>query len=385
MLVLAQGGRSMATANRRVRPRAARSSGRTAADLAERAKELSCLIAVSRTLADRRRSVPDTLARLVGEIPLGWQVPELAAVRLCWHDREWAAPGFRSTPWSMTEEIRGRAGPIGSIEIAYRERPLPAPAPAFLPEEARLLKAIAERVADVIELKQAEQELGAYQDELRSLASQLAMTEERQRREFATYLHDRIGQELALIKLRLESVRGCAREAEQNRVIDQVCDLAADLLRNTRTLTFEISPPILHELGLAPALEWLADHIRSQHGLPVEVDGEPIASIEEDIKALVFRSTNELLNNVVRHANATSAVIRVRASGRSLRVEVEDDGVGFQPDRVAHAGASGAFGLFSIRERLAYVGGQLELVSTPGKGTRAVIEAPLAAARKRQP
>ena len=76
--------------------------------------------------------------------------------------------------------------------------------------------------------------------------------------------------------------------------------------------------------------------------------------------------------------------IRVRASGRSLRVEVEDDGVGFQPDRVAHAGASGAFGLFSIRERLAYVGGQLELVSTPGKGTRAVIEAPLAAARKRQ-
>ncbi len=377
-------GTAMAAVTRGTRPRAGRSSRRAEVDLAERAKELSCLISVSRVLADRRRSVPDTLARIVDEIPLGWQFPELAAVRLRWHDKEWAAPDFRATPWSMTQEIQGRTGPIGSIEVAYRERPVPAPTSPFLPEEARLLKAIAERVADVIELKEAAHELGAYQDRLRSLASQLAMAEERQRRDIATYLHDHIGQELALIKMRLESVRGCAREDEQNRVIDGVCDLAAGLLQRTRTLTFEISPPILHELGLGPAIEWLADHTRSQHGLPVEVDAEPIPASEEDLSALVFRSTHELLNNVVRHAKAKAAVIRVRAAGRSLRVEVEDDGIGFDPERVARSGASGAFGLFSIRERLAYVGGRLELVSTLGKGTRAVIEAPLATPRKRR-
>lgn len=375
----------MATANRGMRSRAGRSNRRAAPDLAERAKELSCLIAVSRTLADRRRPVPDTLARLVEEIPSGWQFPELAMVRLRWHDQEWAQPGFRPTPWTMTQEIRGRAGAVGSIEVAYRERPpIAASAPPFLPEETRLLKAIAERVADVIELKEAERELGAYQDQLRSLASQLAMTEERQRRDIATYLHDRIGQELALIKMRLESVRGCAREDEHNRVIDQVCALAAEVLQRTRTLTFEISPPILHELGLAPAVEWLADYTRSQHGLPVEVDAEPVPSIEEDIAALVFRSTHELVNNVVRHAKARSAAIRVRVNGRSLRVEVQDDGVGFQPDQIAQAGTSGAFGLFSIRERLAYVGGKLDLVSAPGKGTHAVIEAPLATPRRRR-
>lgn len=375
---------AMAPANRVTHARAASATARAAGDLAERAKELSCLISVSRLLADGRRTVPQTLARLVDAIPLGWQFPKLATVRLRWRDRECAAPGFKTTPWLMTQEILGRAGPIGSIEVAYRKRPVAAPAPAFLPEEARLLKAIAERVADVIELKEAEQELGAYQDRLRSLASQLAMTEERQRRDIATYLHDRIGQELALIKLRLDSVRGCARDDEQNRVIDDVCDLAADIMQRTRTLTFEISPPILHELGLAPAIEWLADHVRAQHGLAVEVDAEPIPAIEEDIKALVFRSTNELLNNVARHAKAKTAVVRVRTAGRLLRVEVEDDGIGFEHERLAPAGATSAYGLFSIRERLAYIGGRLELVSVPGKGTRVSLEAPLARPRRRR-
>ena len=370
-------GTSMTTAKPRTRRRADRTRDRASADLAERAKELRCLIAVSRVLADRGGPLPETLARAIEEIPRGWQFPELAAVRLTWQGRQWTTEGFRTTPWTMAERIRGRSGAVGVIEVAYRTRPVPAPGWRFLPEEVKLLKAIAERVADVIELEAAEHELGAYQDQLRSLASQLAMTEERQRRELATSLHDRIGQELALIKLRLESVRGCARDDAHNQVIDQVCDQAADVLQQTRTLMFEISPPILHELGLGPALEWLADSARSQHGLAVDVLAEAVPPLKEDLKALVFRSTNELLNNVVRHAGARSAVIRLRVADHVLRVEVEDDGRGFRPGAAPPVSADGGFGLFSIRERLAYLGGRLELVSAPGKGTRAIIEAPL--------
>jgi signal transduction histidine kinase len=360
--------------------RVAKSSSRAPADLAERAKELHCLISVSRTLANRRNSVPDALARIVHDIPLGWRFPELAAARVTWRDNEWAARDFRSTAWSMKHEIRIRNGTVGSIEVAYRRRP-PGAAPVFLPEEAQLLEAIAERIADIIELNGAEQELSTYQAQLRSRASQLAITEERERRDIATFLHDRIGQELALIKLKLETLRGCGREDEHNRVIDHVCDLAGDVLRSTRTLTFEVSPPILHELGLVPALEWLADHTRSRHGLAVTVDAQPITPLDDDIKTLVFRSTNELLNNVVRHASATSVMIRVRPVAHALRVEVDDDGRGFQPDRLVHAGA---FGLFSIRERLTHVGGRLELVSAPGEGTRASIVAPLPKRRRRR-
>ena len=300
--------------------RVARSGAPALTDLAERAKELHCLISVSRTLADRRSSVPDALARIVDAIPLGWRFPELATARVTWRDREWVARGFRSTAWSMTHDIRSRNGIVGSIEVAYKKRP-PSTTPVFLPEEAELLEAIAERIADVIELDDAQHALSTYQDQLRSLASQLAITEERERRDIATFLHDRIGQELALVKLKLETLRGCGREDEHNRVIDHVCDLAADVLRSTRTLTFEVSPPILHELGLVPALEWLADHTRSRHGLPITVDAHPIAALEDDIKTLVFRSTNELINNVVRHAGATSVTIRVRTIAHSLRVE----------------------------------------------------------------
>lgn len=349
-------------------------------ELAERTKELTCLIAVSRLLADRRASLSDTVTRVLEELPSGWQFPDLAVVRLAWRDTEHATEGFARTPWMMTQELVGQRGTIGVIEVAYTEHP--GVEPFFLPEESQLVQAIGERIADAIELHSAEAALGTYQDQLRSLASELAITEARQRRDIAAYLHDSIGQELALVKLRLEGLRGRARDDVDNRVIDQVCDLAADVLGKTRTLMFEISPPILHELGLAPALEWLADTLRVQHGTSIEVDAEPVAIVEDDLKGLLFRSTRELLSNVFRHARATTVRVRVRAFEASIRIEVEDDGRGFDTTLVVPAGVSSGFGLFSIRERLAYMGGRLEISSTPGQGTRAVIEAPLATRRQ---
>lgn len=342
-------------------------------ELVERTKELTCLISVSRVLANRELSLSDALARVVEAVPLGWQAPTLAAARLRLHDMEWVAADFAETPWMMIQVISSHGGSVGSIEVAYRAAP--DLDPVFLPEESQLLQAIAERVADLVDLDAAQKAVGTYQNELRSLASQLSITEERERREIATYLHDRIGQELALVKLRMESLRGRAREDADNRTIDQVCETTAEVIRKTRTLMFEISPPILHELGLTPAIEWLADTMRSEHGLSVEVDAEPITAIEEDLRALLFRSTHELLNNVVRHAQARSAVVRVRASATSVRIEVEDDGRGYEP-RVVAVGVTGGFGLFSIRERLAHLGGRLEVFSKVGRGTRAVIEAP---------
>ena len=352
-------------------------------ELAERAKELTCLISVSKLLADRRMSLADKLARVVEEIPLGWQCPAVAAARLRLHDMEWIATTFTRTQWTMTQVVSSQAGPVGTLEVAYTEHP--GVDPVFLPEESQLLQAIGERIADLVELDAAQKALGTYQDELRSLASQLAITEERERREIATYLHDRIGQELALMKLRLESLRGHARDDADNRTIDQVCEIAAGVLAKTRTLMFEISPPILHELGLLPALEWLADTMRAQHGLAVEIDAEPVSVVEEDLRALLFRSTHELLTNVVRHARATKATVLVRAPEGSLRIEVHDDGQGYDPATLPAVGATGGFGLFSIRERLAHIGGHLDMQSGSGRGTRAILEAPVAATRKGRP
>lgn len=346
------------------------------AELVERTKELRCLITVSSVLANRRLTLSDALARIVEEIPRGWQAPALATARLRLNDAEWTSANFEETPWMMAQVIASKGTPIGSIDIAYRIAP--SFDPVFLPEESQLLQAIADRVTDLVELDAAQTALDAYQDELRSLASQLAITEERERRELATYLHDRIGQELALVKLRLENLRGRAKDDVDNQTIDEVCEITAEMIRETRTLMFEISPPILHELGLAPAIEWLADTIRAKHGLTVEVDTEPVTVVEDDLKSLLFRSTRELLNNVVRHAHASTATVRVRASGASVRIEVEDDGRGYEQVRVSPVSAESGFGLFSIRERLAHLGGRLEVFSKVGRGTRAVIEAPAA-------
>jgi len=360
------------------RKRALRAGSDPAEALAERVKELNCLISISQMVTDRHSSIGDILQQVVHEIPWAWRFPDLAWARLRWGDCTWQTPGFRETPWCRQVPIPARSQAGGFVEIGYREAPAIEGGGPFLPEEERLLRAIAERVGDIIDLKEAERELESYQDRLRSLAAQLAMTEERERRHIAVCLHDRIGQGLAVIKLKLENLRGAARDESQNRVIDQLCEVLGAVMQETRALTFEISPPILHELGLVPALEWLADHVQNHFGLPVTVHGEPgAADLDDDVRTLVFRSVNELLNNVVKHARASGASVGVKIGARVLRVSVADDGVGFDPERADRGRATGGFGLFSVRERLAFVGGSLDIASSPGKGTCVTLTAPL--------
>jgi len=355
------------------------------ADLAERVKELDCLLSLSRMLGDRAATLPELLQRVVREIPRAWQYPDLAQARIGWDGQTFTSPGFVETPWSQRARVERRGSEEGFVEIAYSARPPGKGTAPFLPEEERLLRAVAERVEDIVDLKEAERELAEYQDRLRSLAAQLSMTEERERRDLAVGLHDRIGQSLAVLKLKLENLRGVAREDADNRLLDQLGDLVAQVMQETRALSFEISPPILHELGLASALEWLADHVRGHLGLPVEVRcDQPFLPVDGDVRTLVFRSVTELLNNAVKHARARHAEVEAAIEDGWLRVTVRDDGEGFDPTRAAKASTSGGFGLFSVRERLAYVGGSLQIDSAPGCGTRVAIRVPLPPAGRRK-
>lgn len=348
-------------------------------DLAERVKELDCLLSLSRMLGDRSASLSDLLGRVVLEIPRAWQFPADARARLRWNGQTWASPGFVESPWTQQAVIKGRAHAEGVVEIAYRHCPVPEGHDPFLPEEARLLRAIAERVKDIVDLKEVEQELDLYQNRLRSMAAQLSMTEERERRDLAVGLHDRIGQSLAVLKLKLENLRGAARQDEDNRLLDDLCGLLSHVMQETRALSFEISPPILHELGLAPALEWLADHFHGHFGLDVDVQVDPAGlPVDGDVRSLMFRSATELLNNAVKHARARRAEVRAGIEGGWLWLSVRDEGVGFDPARADRSSAAGGFGLFSVRERLEYLGGRLEVDSAPGRGTRVTLWAPLA-------
>jgi signal transduction histidine kinase len=162
--------------------------------------------------------------------------------------------------------------------------------------------------------------------------------------------------------------------------------LLEQTLEDTRTLTFELSPPILYELGLVAALQWLGEQMSRQCGLRITVDGVPPATsaaaaardaIGEDLRSLLFRSVRELLINVIKHADASAVRISVRDVDRGVRITVADDGSGFNPAVVAKGRAPGGFGLFSMRMRLEDFGGKVEISSIPDAGTRVTLSAPI--------
>ena len=233
---------------------------------------------------------------------------------------------------------------------------------------------------DITERKKAEQELLDDQAQLKSLASQLTLAEERERRRIASELHDQISQSLVISKMKLEALCKSGYGKELDKALDEVCNSLGQTIADTRSLTFDLSPPILYELGFEAAVaEWLTGQIRDKHGIKTEFedDGQP-KPLDDDIRVLLFRNVRELLINVVKHANAQNVKVSIRKVGKQIRVSVEDDGVGFDPAKVASMAAKRAeFGLFSIRERLEESGGHLEIESELSHGSRITMFAPL--------
>jgi PAS domain S-box-containing protein len=231
-------------------------------------------------------------------------------------------------------------------------------------------------ITDVTERRDAERRLRAYQDELRQMAVDVQLVEERERRRIASELHDQVGQALALALLKLSSARDAVAGAPRAD-LDEAVALIDQSVARTRTLIFDLSPPVLHDLGLPQALTWLAEDVERRHGLRVELTDEGLDAALDDASAtLVFRAVRELLTNVWKHARTASATVTLRRSGACCEVEVEDKGLGFE---VAGHGLqySSGYGLFSVREQIARLGGAVAISSAPGHGTRVGVRVPL--------
>jgi len=231
------------------------------------------------------------------------------------------------------------------------------------------------------QLQASQQQLLAYQAQLKSLASQLTLTEEHQRHQIATELHATIGQSLVSSKLQLDALRASLPSgSDLAGTLEQVTNLLKESIQQTRTLVFDLSSPVLYELGFETAVaDWLDEQIRQKHRIKTkfEDDGQP-KPIDNNIRVLLFRDVRELLINVVKHAHATKVKVSISKSGSRIEVSVEDDGWGFDPKKVTATGTKkGGFGLFSIRERLEQLGGRIEIKSAPGCGCKVTMIAPL--------
>ena len=216
--------------------------------------------------------------------------------------------------------------------------------------------------------------------QLRALTMELTTTEERERQAIAHELHDGLCQAHALAKLKLSELNheDCQRWAELKPQITAIETLIDQADQVARSLSLQLSPAALQALGLVPALEWLADEIRRTYGLQVNVlSDEAPRQIDEVMRNPLFRATRELLINVAKHAKVATVDVVVKQVADQLVVSVTDAGVGFVVDPGSLPSDKGGYGLFSVRERIGFIGGDMQIDSHPGDGTVVVLTVPL--------
>jgi two-component system sensor histidine kinase UhpB len=233
-------------------------------------------------------------------------------------------------------------------------------------------------VYDITEQKKAEDEIRENQRALRALTAELQLVEERERRQIAQDLHDSIGQILAFSGRELKTLQKSLPD-KTAKSLQEITSQLDGAVEQVRTLSFDLSPSTLYDLGFEVAVEDLVDRISIERKIRCHFKNcqspKPLA---DDVKVLLYRSVRELLINAAKHANAGLVKVSLLRSSSDIYIKVEDDGQGFNVS-VLNGSSKKArgFGIFSIRERLKHIGGYLKIESTEGKGTSAILVAPL--------
>ncbi len=232
-------------------------------------------------------------------------------------------------------------------------------------------------IQDITVSKEQQRQIEADRQQLESLTEELLLIEERQRRQIATTLHDSIGQSLVFAKRELSVLLQRAAPETQDS-LRQICEQVADAIKQTRDLTFELSPSTLYTFGLKAAVEELAEQFSECESFACRVEcAEERMPLAEQVEAMLYRAIRELLVNVAKHAGAGRVVIALTHDERNVTITVRDDGKGFDTAVLNGHSRERGFGLFSVRERLTRIGGKFSVESTTGRGTKITLTVPL--------
>jgi signal transduction histidine kinase len=219
---------------------------------------------------------------------------------------------------------------------------------------------------------------------MRRLASQVIRAQDQERSRIARELHDSTAQTLTAIVLQLSAASRDSADPAMAARLEEIKTMAGSALEEVRTLSHTVHPRVLDDLGLVPALRWLARHSHESTGIPIAVsESGETGAIPPAVASVLYRVAQEALGNALRHAAPRAVSITVRAGPSAATLEVVDDGRGF--DLAAAEATRRGLGLFSMRERVALVDGSLELYTEPGRGTRVVASVPLALAPVERP
>jgi signal transduction histidine kinase len=291
-------------------------------------------------------------------------------------------------PWLQELSTAGHAA-MASLPITSGDRTLGrllvlSREPYFLNHECMaLLKQLAADMAYLLKRRHDlgpactdQDEAGASRMLVRGLVDQLQVVREDERQLIARELHDELGQSLSALKLDilgLEHSMG-TDEAKCAARLAHMKTLISDALAETHRIVAAKRPLILEERGLAQAIEWLAGEFRKRTGVSCEATIDPtVSECAEAVSTAAFRSVQECLTNISRHAAAKTVLISVRHTGRALSICVVDDGLGLAADTEAR----GRCGLLGLRQRAKALGGQLDIASSPNRGTTIKIILPV--------
>lgn len=234
-------------------------------------------------------------------------------------------------------------------------------------------------IEDITTRQQAEEKIVNYQKQLQSLTSELSLIEERERRQIATKLHDHVGQVLTMIGIKVEELYAKIGTSTCDSLVPGIRELVGQTIKSIRSIMFALSPPILYELGLEEAIEWLAEHFSQEYQIKIQVskDEQP-KPLKGERNIILFQSLKELLSNIVKHSQATIVKISIQRACNDFRIIVEDNGIGFDINLIDHnKNKIKGYGLFTIYERLEYVGGSMLIESNISQGTKITLLMPM--------
>jgi signal transduction histidine kinase len=243
------------------------------------------------------------------------------------------------------------------------------------------LRRLPSAVTTALEKRAAEEAKAQAEQTLRDLSRLILEAQEVERRRVARDLHDSVNQILSSAKFRLEALeeRFAARDPTAIRETARTKELLARAITEVRRISRNLRPSELDDLGLIPAIRSLGSEFSDRSGIVLKLDlaGAP-SSLPDEVELNVYRVVQEALNNVERHSGAHQAAIGLRHDGGHLRVTIQDDGTGFCPDKPNRRRAGKPrMGLMDMKERAKLLGGQFQVISAPGQGTRVQMEVPV--------
>jgi PAS domain S-box-containing protein len=306
------------------------------------------------------------------EWKLGYTQEEWTSTPTLWSDR--IHPEDRDAVRAATQEFEDSGEPM---RVQYRLLARDGAEITFR-EEARIVRYgdVGEsRVHGVLLDVSEEMDARVGQQRAQQASAELVQIQEKERRRLARELHDEVGQSLTLLHMLLESLERDT-SAMQRTKVQQAQQHVQELMTRTHDLAHELRPAMLDDLGLAPSLASLVKRISEQSDLQVQFEhaGLEGARYDSEVETGVYRIVQESLTNCLRHADASTVLVRVWRTEETLNIQVEDDGSGFDPDQARDHERSGLIG---IRERASALGAECEVESVPGEGCRLLVQIPL--------